>query len=135
MIKLDKSDIGLAFVAIACGGYALLAASGVLPMETANDTPMWVVGLIGVMFLIAGTMIFLRNHSRLLDLFAAIILASFSLIGGWVTFHASPEGFSGGIPFLPHDINVSFARVMFGLGSALCFGGFLYAVRRFFRRA
>ena len=135
MIKLDKSDIGLAIIAMTCGGYALLAASGVLPIETANDTPTWVVGLIGMMFLIAGVMIFLRNHSRLLDLFAAIILASFSLIGGWITFYASPEGFSGGIPFLPHDINVSFARVMFGLGSALCFGGFLYAVRRFFRRA
>ena len=132
MIKLDNKDIGLALVAIACGGYALLAASGVLPVQISNDTPVWVVGLIGVMFVIAGVMIFLRNYSRALDLFAAIILASFTLITGWIAFHASSEGFSGGIPFLPYDMNVALARVMFGLGALLCFGGFLYALKRFF---
>ena len=90
MIKLDNKDIALALVAIACGGYALLAASGVLPVQTANNTPVW------------------------------------------ITFHASSEGFSGGIPFLPNDMNVSLARVMFGLGALLCCSGFLYALKRFF---
>ena len=132
MIKLDNKDVALALVAIACGGYALLAAYGVLPVQTANNTPVWVVGIIEKKNVIAGVMIFLRNYSRALDLFAAIILASFTLIAGWITFHASSEGFSGGIPFLPNDMNVSLARVMFGLGALLCFGGFLYALKRFF---
>ena len=132
MIKLDNKDVALALVAIACGGYALLAASGVLPVQIANNTPVWVIGLVGVIFVIAGVMIFLRNYSRVLDLFAAIILASFTLIAAWITFHASSEGFSGGIPFLPSDMNVSVARFMFGLGALLCFGGFLYALKRFF---
>jgi len=134
MIKLDRSDIALALVAIACGAYALLAAAGVLQMQAANDTPNWVVGLAGAVFVIAGIMIFLRNHSRALDFFAATILASFTIIGGWISLFASSKGFSGGIPFLPYDTNVSFARVMFGLGALMCFGGFLYAVKRFFRR-
>ena len=132
MIKLDNKDIALALVAIACGGYALLAATGVVPGQTSNDTPLWIIGLVGVMFVIAGVMIFLRNHSRALDLFAAVILASFTLVGAWITFYANSEGFSGGIPFLPNDMNVSLARVMFGLGALLCFGGFLYALKRFF---
>ena len=132
MIKLDRSDIALGLIAIACGGFALLVASGVLPMQTAYDTPMWVVGLVGVMFVTAGVMIFLRNHSHALDLLAAFVLASFTLIAGWVTFFASAEGFSGGIPFLPRDMNVSLARIMFGLGAILCFAGFLYALKRFF---
>jgi hypothetical protein len=135
MIKIDRSDIALALVAIACGAFTLLVASGVLPMQTANDTPIWVIWLIGVVFVIAGVMIFLRNHSRALDFFAAIILASFTLIGGWVSLFASPEGFSGGIPFLPYDTNVVLARVMFGLGALMCFGGFVYAVKRFVGRA
>lgn len=84
------------------------------------------------MFVIAGAMIFLRNYSRVLDLLAAIVLASFTLVTGWISFYASSEGFSGGIPFLPNDMNVSLARVMFGLGALLCFGGFLYALKRFF---
>ena len=132
MIKLDRSDITLALIAIACGGFALLVASSVLPMQTANGTPLWVIGLVGVMFVTAGVMIFLRNYSRALDLFAALILASFTLITGWITFYGSAEGFSGGIPFLPHDMNVSLARMMFGLGAILCFAGFLYALKRYF---
>ncbi len=132
MIKLDNKDIALALVAIACGGYALLAASGVISAQTANDTPAWVLGLAGMTFVIAGIMIFLRNYSRALDLFAAVVLASFTLITGWIAFYASSAGFSGGIPFLPSDMNVSLGRVMFGLGALLCFGGFLYALLRFF---
>ncbi len=132
MIKLRNKDVALALIAIACGGYALLAASGVIPVQRANNTPIWIVGLVGVIFVIAGVMIFLRNYSRALDLFAAIILASFTLVAGWITFHASSEGFSGGIPFLPNETNVSLARVMFGFGALLCFGGFLYALKRFF---
>lgn len=60
MIKLDRSDITFALIAIACGGFALLVASSVLPMQIANDTPPWVIGLVGVMFVTAGVMIFLR---------------------------------------------------------------------------
>jgi hypothetical protein len=132
VIRLDRKDVALALVAIACGGLALLVASGVLPVQTANDTPMWIIGLIGAMFVTAGAMIFLRNYSRLLDMFAALILASFTLVTGWIAFYGSAKGFSGGIPFLPHDMNVSLARIMFGLGAILCFSGFLYALKRFF---
>jgi hypothetical protein len=71
-------------------------------------------------------------RTSLLDLFAALILASFTLVTGWITFYGSAEGFSGGIPFLPHNMNVSFARILFGLGAILCFSGFLYALKRFF---
>lgn len=132
MTKLDNKDIALALVAIACGGYALLAAAGVVPGETSNDTPTWVIGLVGVMFVIAGVMIFLRNYSRALDLFAAVLLGAFTLVAGWITFYSSSAGFSGGIPFLSGDTNVSLARIMFGLGTLMCFAGFLYALKRFF---
>lgn len=132
MIKLSNGDIALALVAIACGGYILLAATGVLPAQTANNTPIWVLAMAGLVFFIAGIMIFLRNYSRALDLFAAIVLASFTLIAAWISVHGSAEGFSGGIPFLPNDMNVSLARIMFGFGALLCFGGFLYALKRFF---
>jgi hypothetical protein len=129
--ELSKSDIAMAIVMICCGGFILLIASGVVPAQSANDTPMWVVGLAGVVFVIAGVMIMLRNYSRLLDLFAALILASFAIIGGWVAFFGSAEGFSGGIPFLPHDMNVSLARSLFGFGAFLCCAMFVYALRRF----
>lgn len=132
MIKLDNKDIMLALVAIACGGYILLIASGVIDAKPSTSTPHWVLGLAGLVFVIAGCMIFLRNHSRVLDLLAAVLLAGFTLIAGWITFYSSSEGFSGGIPFLPSDTNVSLGRIMFGLGTFMCFAGFLYALKRFF---
>ena len=131
-MKLDRKDIMLALIAIACGGYILLIASGVIDAEPANDTPYWVVGLAGLAFVLAGFMIFLRNHSRALDLFAAVLLGAFTMMAVWVAFYSSGEGFSGGIPFLPRGMNVSAGRVMFGLGALMCFAGFLYALKRFF---
>jgi hypothetical protein len=132
MSRIKNSEMGMALIAIACGGYALLLASGVIPGQMANDTPVWIVAAAGMAFVIAGFMIFLRNHSRALDLLAAILLGAFTAITGWITFYSSPEGFSGGIPFLPRDMNVSVGRIMFGLGTLMCFAGFLYALKRFF---
>jgi hypothetical protein len=118
---------------ICCGAFALLVASGLLPDQAANNTPNWVIGLVGMIFVTAGVMIILREHTRLLDLLAALLLFSFALICGWIAVYASAEGFSGGIPFLPHGMKVSFARIMFGFGAIMCSFTFAYALKRFFR--
>jgi hypothetical protein len=131
VIRLSRSDIAVALVAIACGGYILLMAAGVLPGEMTNDTPLWVGGLAGFVFVLAGVMIFLRNHSRALDLAAAIILSAFALMAAWVAGYGS-EGMSGGMLFLPHEWNISIGRALFGFGSVLCMLGVAYALRRFF---
>ena len=131
-MKLSSQDILLALVAIACGGSILLIATGVIDVEPTAGTPHWVVGLAGLAFVIAGFMIFLRHHSRALDLMAAILLGAFTLMAAWVTFDSSSEGFSGGIPFLPREMNVSLGRVIFGLGALICFAMFLWALKRFF---
>lgn len=131
-MRLKNSDMAMALIAIGCGGFVLLMAVGVIPGEMAGNTPRWVGALAGFVFVIAGVMIFLRNHSRALDLFAALILAAFALMGSWIAVYGA-EGISGGIPFLPHDTNITIGRVMFGFGAALCFGLFLYAMQRFFK--
>jgi len=133
VIPINNRDMALALIAIACGGFALLAATGVMPMETANNTPAWIVGLAGLVFVIGGAMLFLRNHSRALDLLASIILASFALIAAWIAIYGSADGFSGGISILSGDAKVSLARIMFGIGAIMCFAGFLYAMRRYFQ--
>jgi hypothetical protein len=131
VIRLDKGDIAVALVAIACGGYALLVAAEVVPVDMADNTPRWIAGLVGGTFVVAGLMVFLRNYSRALDLMAALLLAAFTLLAAWVAVYGAEE-VSGGVPFLPRDMNVSIGRVMFGMGAVMCFGGFLYAVQRFF---
>ena len=131
-MRLKMSDIAMALIAIACGGFILLVLAGVIPGEMANNTPRWIGALAGFVFVIGGTMIFLRNHSRALDLFAAVVLAAFALMAGWVAVYGA-EGILGGVPFLSRDTNVSIGRGMFGFGAVMCFGAFLYAMQRFFK--
>lgn len=131
-MRLGNADIAIALVAVACGGYMLLMSVDVLPGEMADNTPRWIGALAGFVFVIAGVMIFLRNHSRALDLFAAILLAAFALMAAWIAIHGA-EGISGGVPFLPRDANISLGRVLFGFGAVLCFGGVFYAMHRFFK--
>jgi hypothetical protein len=45
---------------------------------------------------------------------------------------APPEGFSGDIPLLPQDKNVTLARWMFGFGSLVSLAMFGYAMQLFF---
>lgn len=71
MKKRDKSYVSAAAIAIAFGTFSLLVALGALPISTKNDSPTWAIGMIGVMFCIAGVMILLRNHTRVLDFLAA----------------------------------------------------------------
>ncbi|MGI9270819.1 MAG: hypothetical protein ACR2QT_03525 [Woeseiaceae bacterium] len=132
MIRLKKSDVAMALIAVGCGGYMLLMTSGVIPAEMAPDTPRWIGGLAGFAFIIAGAMIFLRDHSRALDLLAAILLAAFALMGAWVSVYGA-EGISGGLPLAARETNMSIGRVVFGLGAVLCFAGCLWALHRFFR--
>lgn len=122
----------MALIAIASGGSILLIATGVIDVEPTAGTPHWVVGLAGLAFVLAGFMIFLRHHSRALDLMAAVLLGAFTLMAGWVTFDSSSEGFSGGIPFLPREMNVTLGRALFGFGTLICFAMFLWALKRFF---
>lgn len=131
--KLDKAAIFSGLLALGLGIFAVLGGLGVIPMDTSHDAPLWVVTVAGAMFCIAGIMVFLRNYPRALDFFAALILAGFTTLCSWVALFSSSEGFSGGVPFLPYDTNVVIARVMFGLGGLMCFGGFAYAVSRFLK--
>lgn len=95
--------------------------------------PMWVVALCGIVFLIAGCMIFLATHSRASDMLAAILCLLFGIVGTWVSLLSPSEGFSGGIPLLSQESNVTLGRWMFGGGAVICFAISAYAFRRAFQ--
>jgi uncharacterized protein YjeT (DUF2065 family) len=124
----------LGLVCILLGLYPIVMAAKWLPLaQNAVHAPLWVISLSGVVFIIAGMMLSLRQHPKLNNLLAAILLASMAAIGGWIAFLAPPDGFSGGIPFLSKAQNIALARSCFGFGafvSAVLCG---YAIRQFLR--
>jgi len=129
-----RSRLGMGLVCIALGCYPLSIALGLLPVDEAKVmAPMWVIAMSGIVFVIAGGMILSGNHSWANDLLAGILCLLFGIMGTWVSFFSASEGFSGGVPLLPHESNVTLGRWVFGTGALICFAVSAYAFWRAFQ--
>jgi hypothetical protein len=125
------SRLGWGLVCIAIGCYPISIALGLFPLDQAELTaPLWVVAAAGIVFVIAGFMILLANHSRANDLLAGVLCLLFAIMGAWVALFGSSEGFSGGWFLLSHEQNVALGRWVFGIGALLSFAISAYAFRR-----
>lgn len=124
-----KLAYGVGCIALGC--YPIALGLGFFPAEeTRLDTPPWVVVAAGLAFVIAGFMILLAAHSRANDLLAGVLLLLFGIMGVWVAVFSSSDGFSGGLPFLARELNITLGRWLFGLGSLISFAMCAYAFRR-----
>ena len=112
------------------GCYPIALALGIVPVDDAELTaPRFVVGGAGLALLVAGLMIFLANHPRTNNFLAGVLLLLFGSIGMWVSVLSSNDGFSGGIPFIPAELNILVGRWVFGFGALICFAFSMYAFR------
>jgi len=118
-------------VVIALGCYPIALGFGLLPTgEAGLSAPSWIVVAAGLVFVIAGFMILLARHTRANNLLAGILLLLFGVIGAWVSLFGSGDNMTGGLPFLPREVNAVLGRLLFGLGALLCFAMSVYAFRR-----
>lgn len=103
------------------GALICLVGLDVIPAQDGSiHAPRWVLVLCGGVFVAAGLAIFFKDRPLLVSLLGNLIVASFAVIAAWIAF-AGPSGqFSGGIPLLPHELNVKIARSFFGMGALLC---------------
>lgn len=115
------------------GCFPIALGLGLLPADEPLSSPPWVVAGAGVAFVIAGLMIMLASHARANDFLAGVLLLIFGLIGLWVSFFSSSEGFSGGLLLLSRESNVALGRWIFGFGSLISFALSVYAFRRALR--
>ncbi len=126
-----RSRFGWGLFCIALGCYPISIALGLLPVDEARVmAPMWVVAMAGIMFVIAGAMILIGDHSWANDLLAGVLCLLFGIMGTWVSLFSPSEGFSGGVPLLAGESNVTLGRWMFGIGALMCFAISAYAFRR-----
>jgi hypothetical protein len=130
------------FVGIGCAGaglYFTLIGLGVLPVPGGRSNlhgPLWLALLIGLTILLAGVAAFIQSMGpanatgdlpadaplwmrAAQYLIGVMMFACFATIGTWVAFAGDSRYFSGGMPFVG-SLNVSIARVAFGLGALIC---------------
>jgi len=127
----ERTRFVLGLMCIVLGVLPLCIALGLIPVDEADVlAPMWVVALSGIVFLIGGCMIFLGNDSWENDLLAGLLCMVFGVVGTWVSLFSPGEGFSGGVPLLSNEANVTLGRWVFGGGALICFAISVYAFRR-----
>jgi hypothetical protein len=129
-----RAHLAIALLCMALGGFLILLASGVISdSQRQRHAPDFIVAFSGSAFIIAGCMVLIGLQSRFNDLFAAILCLLLGAIGAWVALFGPSEGFSGGLPLIPQEANVSLARWVFGIGSLMSFALSGWALKRFFR--
>lgn len=99
----------------------LISLEVILVDDAAINAPLWVIGICGLVFFLAGLLIFLGEKSKYNNLLAGLLIAGMGAVGSWVALFGTDSGFAGGIPFLSPEFNVSLARLLFGFGGLICF--------------
>jgi hypothetical protein len=129
MDKDRRDRIILVVAATLVGGFAVLEGAGVTQFgEMANNTPRWVLTMVGVMFLTAALMVFLATAGWPNDLGATVILGGMAVTFGWVSLFGDEAGFSGSGVLISQATGLPMGRIMFGLGALMCLAAAFYAL-------
>lgn len=128
--------IGLGLLVISLGLLPMLVAVDVIHADPSTiHAPRWVLFLAGVVFVFAGLMVLAGGQSRWSDAMAALLCLCFAAVAAWAALLAPGDKMSGGLWFLPHGVNVTIGRAIFGIGALTCLAIAVYALRRAARGA
>jgi hypothetical protein len=131
----------------AAGVYFMLIGLGVLPVPGARrnlHTPLWIVLVCGLPFLLGGIALALQGvgkvnaHGELPDgapqwlrvvqyLIGVAIFASFAIVGSWIAIGGDARQFAGSFAGFSGGIGAGIGRTVFGIGAIitwLCTIGF-----------
>ncbi|MEM9531818.1 MAG: hypothetical protein AAGA23_12975 [Pseudomonadota bacterium] len=96
---------------------------GWLPVEEVGNK--WVLGLVGLSFILAGLIMLVPPGDRRADALAGLLLMAFSLVGFSIALGMDGEGSAAD--------SISFPQLLVGLGSLLSLLISLWAIRRWLR--
>ena len=124
---------GVSILCLLAGGFVCAAALGLLPKEyVVLDAPRGALIGGGAVLVLVGFMSLARDH-RVSETLSSTLLLALAGVTGWLTFYA-PEGtLNRYVPFIPPSVNEALARLLFGLGAAVCVGMALWGFRRIMR--
>jgi hypothetical protein len=113
--------IVMSLMLFALGAFLLGLATGVVaPAEESVNTPGWMVGIGGAVFLVSGVAV-LMQHRPAAGWFAAmVILVCGAAAGLYIGLFADPANIEGGVPFVSREANERIGRAVFALGGVVC---------------
>lgn len=105
---------------IVTGVVIALIALGTIPVDPESiHAPNWIIGLLGLLFLGGGLATVANPRSSLASWSAGTMVISITIVSAWVALYGPSEQFSGDLPFLSRETNVTIARIVFGLVALL----------------
>lgn len=101
--------------------------------EMENDTPRFMLALVGFIFLLVSIMVHIGKKERLNNFLASVVIFVMGLMFGWISLFGKESGFSGNGVLISYITNVPVGRIMFGMGSIISFIIAVVAFRMFLR--
>ena len=126
-----RAGILLLLLGFFLGVISIIPASAV---EGSLNIPRWILYLLALLFSTASLLAFQKPEQRESNLLVAVIFFALAGAGAWIALRGSATSFSGGIPGLAPDINLTLTRIVFAAGAALNLGLGIYAARRYCRK-
>lgn len=112
---------GMALMLFALGLFLLGLATGVVPPAAdAVNTPGWMVGVGGAVFLVSGFAVMFQHRPAAGWFAAMVILACGAAAGLYVGVLADPANLQGGVPFVSREANERIGRFVFAFGGVIC---------------
>ncbi len=134
MDKETRKKYSISIVCILMGLFLFLDGSGLTHFdEYEKNAPGPIIVLVGVIFMIAGIMVLVGNKEKLNNLLASILIFLMGLIGGWISLFGKSSNLSSNDMFISFMTGLPLDRIMFGVGSVLCFIISAFAFRSFLR--
>ena len=119
MTKRDRKLLSL--ICIVLGASVCAIAFDWLPYDPEKiHAPDWVIAMAGGVFVAGGLAIAFRQSELLVCALGNLIVIAFAAIALWVALYGPSAQFSGGIPFLPHETNLTLARIVFAASAVMC---------------
>jgi len=105
----------LSILLITAGIVVSLVAIDVVQVDPKTvHAPNWILGLLGLLFVGGGLATIARPQSGLASWSAGTVVIAITVVFAWVSLYGPGEQFSGDLPFLSREINVTIARILFG---------------------
>lgn len=124
---------GVATLCLLAGAFVCAVGLGILPSEyfPIHAPRSAVVGggaLLAVMAFMA-----LASDHRVSQTISSLVFLAIAVGAGWLTFFAPQGTVNRYLPFIPQSVNEALARLLFGLGVAVCVGMGFFGLRKILR--